>query len=93
MLLNSNVERVVKDAERSEIEAEPERRVAWVKGESVFGLERRVDGGMEMRREVDEQRLTKAVSNNKTTRNILCFTFMSDISFHRILNCAVGGYN
>lgn len=80
-LWNSMVDRVVKGAERSEVEAEPERRVAWVDGERVFGLGRWVDGGIEMTREVAEQRLTTTVSSDDMTRSILGLVSLLSLVF------------
>ena len=62
MLWNSRVERVVSGVVRGGTEAEPERRVAWVEGESVFGFGRWAEGGMEMTRELAEQRWRNMVS-------------------------------
>lgn len=70
-LWNSRVERVVKGAVRGGIVGEPERRVAWVEGERVFGLGRWAEGGMEMIREVVEHRPTNIATSDIRGSNML----------------------
>jgi hypothetical protein len=62
---------VVKGAVRGATWGRPERRLACVNGDRVFGLGRWVDGGMETRREVAEQRWRKIGSSVMSSSNIL----------------------
>ncbi len=55
-LWNSRVERVVRGVEMGGARETPERRVAWVDWRRLFGFGRWAEGGMEMIRDVAEQR-------------------------------------